>query len=69
MLKHLKRCLSYIICLAMILGIFSLIPTPLSATSRLTLTDSGAWFETAYAQWSNPNCVHMVLLAIMSTTN
>ena len=55
MLKHLKRCLSYIICLAMILGIFSLIPTPLSATSRLTLTDSGAWFETAYAQWSKYN--------------
>lgn len=55
MLKCLKKIVSYSLCIFVAISVMAISSTTLLATSSITLTSSGAWFESAFAEWDPYN--------------
>lgn len=52
MLKSLKKVMNYFLSILVAISVMAVSPTLVLATSSITLTSSGAWFESAFAEWS-----------------
>ncbi len=55
MLKYLKRILNYSLSVFVAISAMVISPSSLLAASSITLTSSGAWFESAFAEWEQYN--------------